>query len=277
MSTQSRALMWALAATAVSVALSACSATTGGTPERSAYSGPERSQDRATSASGLAPGIDITLGEGDSRAVCTAGWIVESDNRAFLLTAGHCAVSGDGTKVYFGNVPEGGNVVLDREDTFLGEVSSTSYAEPYTPDNIDIAQVELINSVVSGGEVYVTPSIGGRVNVLAPLKDIKSTVGNRVCWYSNASKFDTIGAKSSCGKVSAVSADQSKVLVTPDEGVELDPQMAGAPATVSNGKVGAAEKVHALGVFTDVYKDHVVIDNVGPILEKSGTSIVGAK
>jgi len=264
-------------AAATALALSACGNTTDGNASRSAYTGPERSQDRATSASGLAPGIDITVGEGDSAAVCTAGWIVEKDNHAFLLTAGHCAVGGAGTPVVFGNVPEGGNVVLDRKDTALGEVSSTSYAEPYTPDDIDIAQVALTDAVVTGKGVYVTPSIGGRINVLAPLKDVKSTVGNRVCWYSNASKLGTIGAKSSCGTVAAVSSDQSKVLVTPDEGVELDAQMAGAPATVTNGKIGAAEEIYALGVFTDVYKDHVVIDNVEPLLEKSGTSIVGVK
>ena len=273
MSTKSRARLGALAASAA-LALSACGNTTDGTASRSAYTGPERSQDRATSASGFAPGIDITIGEGESRAVCTAGWIVEESNHAYLLTAGHCAVGDVGTPVFFGYVPEGGNVALDREDTRIGEVGSTSYTEPYTADAPDIAVIALTDEVVTGG--YATPSIGGKINVLAPLKDVSSTVGNRVCWYSNASKLGDIGAKSSCGKVTAVSSDQSKVLVMPDEGVELDPQMAGAPATVTNGKLGAAEKIYALGVFTDVYKDHVVIDNVNPILEKSGTSIVGA-
>lgn len=259
------------AAAAASVALSAC--TTGGTAVRSEYTGPERSQERSTSASGFAPGIDITVGEGDSAAVCTAGWIIESDNIASILTAGHCAPQGEGTPVTFGYAPKGSNVVLDREDFTVGEVLTTSYTEPYSPDNLDIAVVGLTQEVIS--DIFATPSIGGRINVEAPQADISSSVGNEVCWYSNASRLESSGAMPSCGTVTAVSKDQSKVLVEPRDNVEIDPQMAGAPATITNGKVGAAQRTFALGTFVGVYRDHAIIDNVYPFLEESGATIAG--
>ena len=274
MSTKSRVLALAVAI-AASVALSACGQTTAGTAERAAYSGPERSQDRSTSASGFAPGIDITLGEGDSRAVCTAGWILESKGVAVMVTAGHCAVQGEGTPVTFGLVPDGGSVVTDRKETSVGEVGETSYAEPYNPDSKDIAAVPLGASIISG--VPISPYVGAHIKVEPPQKDISGTVGNKVCWYSNASKLETIGAMSSCGTVYAISKDQRKILVTPDNLEKIDPQMAGAPAVISNGEIGSKERLYALGVFTDVYKDHVVIDNVFPLVDASGGTIMGTE
>lgn len=274
MSTKSRALMGALAATAA-LALSACGNTTDGNASRSAYTGPERSQDRATSASGFAPGIDISLGDGESRTVCTAGWILKLEGTATMLTAGHCAVQGEGTPVTFGFVPDGGSVVTDRKETVIGEVGKTSYVEPYNPDNSDIAAVPFAESFIDS--VPASPLIGAHIKVEPPQKDISDTVGNKVCWYSSASKLEAIGAMTSCGTVHAVSKDQSKILVSPSDASKLDPQMAGAPAVISNGQIGAKERLYALGVFTDVYKDHVVIDNVFPLVDTTGGTIMGTE
>lgn len=273
---RTRTSMGVVAIAAASMMLSACG-TTGGTPVRSSYTGPELSQERARTASGFAPGVDITIGEGDTAHVCTSGWFVSMDNTLSVLTAGHCAAQGEGTPVTFGYVPKGGNPVLDREETFVGEVNSTSYAEPYDPNTneTNIGIIAASQDVVDG-DFLVASNIGGKITVEAPLSDISGSKGNTVCWYSDASQLETVGSLASCGTVAGVSEDQTKILVTPDERVKLDAQMAGAPATINNGQIGAKERTYALGVFTGVYKDHVIIENVYSIVAAGGT-IVGTK
>jgi len=226
------------------------------------------------SADGFAPGVDISFGDGDNLAVCTAGWLIKVDNTVSLATAGHCAAEG-GTSVSFKYVPEGKNVVLDAKSVPIGKVVSNSYAEPFNPDNTDIALIGLSQEFIDGGTPVIM-NVGGKINAEPPLKDISGIKGNKVCWYSNASKLEMIGAMASCGTVVGVSADQSKVLVKPNDNVKFDAQMAGAPATVNNGKLGAAERNFALGVFTGVYKDYAVIDSLAKVTEGGGT-ILGVK
>lgn len=260
-----------MAATAAITTMTACA--TSGTPVRSTYTGPERNTEAPGFASQFAPGIDIRVGEGDDAVTCTAGWVfsIGDDGSLGMAIPGHCAPNGKGTPVSYEYLKKGNTATLDGTQTVsLGEVIETTYAEPYNPQNPDYAVVGLVLPADSG--IPASPAPGAKVItdkpvVLHPDK-ADSAKGSKVCWYHSAQNMEYTLGTQSCGKL--VSGTGNKILVTPDKD-DFDPVVAGAPATIK-----LEDKTLPLGIVTDVYRDHIIIDVFFDMLEKTDSEILTA-
>lgn len=278
MKNMSRKSALALLAATAAIALTACNSSTAGTPGMAdlseGYTGPALNTDAPDEATQLAPGIDIRVGTGKNAVTCTAGWMFSFDTSAVAMTIpGHCARAGAGAPVTFEYLEQGKTKTLNGTETVtIGKVIDTSYKEPYTADNPDIAVV-LIDKGVED-KVPVTPAAGGKVvtNEPTPIypKNAAQEAGAKVCWYSGAEHMEYTVGKQSCGKM--VSGAGNKILVKPDKPEEFEPVVAGAPAIITLGPKNTVP----LGIVTDMYKDHIVVDVLDTVVDSVSGKILTA-
>lgn len=271
-----RARQTAIAALIAAGALSACTTVTPGTPETAdlskGYTGPELSTEALTSTPLFLPGADISIGLGKNRVTCTAGWLVKFKGSFGILTAGQCGRSGTGSPTSFLWDDHG----TDKPIT-LGTLAETTFKEPYNHSTPDVAVISIedtkdnhnvpFDSITDPRHKPVNAVIGdpkvGDAKELAT-KD----KGGEVCWYSGVTGDKRPSDIKHCGTI--VAGDFDKVMVKPNSPDDYSPAMAGAPA-VWNAPDG---KVFPVGVVTDFYKDHVVIDTIGKMLNKAGAELL---
>lgn len=242
------------------------------------YSGPERSTSELTATTAFTPGITVKIGEGSDAVTCTMGWVGSNREGKFrAFTAGHCADKGVGTPV---------SMNLNGEEVEVGRVTSTSFNNPYSPENTDLAVIEITNAKDNNGKDIPAASYA---NKKTPLKNLSTedlhgliadaTGGKEVpvCWMTDVHRtIDGVNIPGSfdlhCGELAR--GNDSKLLVKADSG-DYSPSIAGAPAWVGikNGNVTVAQPV---GVVTDYFKGHVVIDTLIKPLAADHMGISGA-
>lgn len=252
----------ALFAATAALAMTACTSSTSGTPDMAdlsvGYTGPALSTDAPDEATQFAPGIDIRIGTGKNAVTCTAGWVIALEGGANALSIpGHCARAGAGAPVTFEYLEQGKTATLDGTETVeLGRVVETSYREPYSASNPDYALVMLDSAALKDIPNSVAP--GAKVVTAEPTPiypdNAAQEAGAKVCWYHGAEHMEWTGGTESCGTL--VSGAGNKVLVKPNKPEQFEAVVAGAPATVNLGPKNTVP----LGIVTDMYKDHIVID-----------------
>lgn len=249
-------------------ALSACTSVTGGNPVveniNNAYTGPELS----TSVEGadvFMPGAPISIGVGANRIACTAGWLVDAPEGFTMVTAGHCARFGEGSPVYFTYTKDG-----TTREVPLGEVVVTSFAEPYNHAAPDIALVKI--KVPAGdptpGDIYPDSHILIASN---PPKDadqvLREAKGEVACWFYGVKSRTSASQNKHCGTI--VKGTGNKVIIKPDSADDYTPAASGAPVLWN------LDETHGvpIGIVTDLYKGHIMVDTIGKELAQSGSRI----
>jgi hypothetical protein len=258
----------ATAAVMLTAVLSACTAVTGGRPVvediNKAYTGPEVS----TSAVGsdvFMPGVSISVGTGANRIACTAGWLVDAPEGPMMVTAGHCARSGTDAPVSF-TYSQG----EDTQETDIGSVVITTFKEPYNHSAPDIAlvKVDLPLDGTVPTDIYPDPRVWISRDAAGDAeKFLNDSRGDVACWFYEVKSLTSARGNKHCGTI--VKGIDNKILIKPDSADDYTPSAAGAPVLWNIDEIRAVP----VGIVTDMYKGHIVVDTIGEALEKSGSKI----
>lgn len=239
--------------------------------KNTSYTGPAVSTETPLGANMLTPGINIRVGRGGVASTCTLGWIIRySDGSNAATTAGHCARDGEGTPTSMSYQRQISGLMSTAKDIGLGQVSSVMFDEPYNHSAPNIALIDIGNSEVvkTNTSLNLLPNAGRGFSMSPSKSPVKPAKGDEVCWTFNSARADLKPADIQCGTVTG--SAENKVLVALDKDVEFNPVSAGAPAVLN---IGRGKQV-PLGIVTDFYKDHIVIDTLEPILMGKGDILI---
>lgn len=260
------------AVAASTVAMAACTTVTSGTPVvediAARYTGPQVVTSTPVSTDVLSPGVEVSVGVGKNAVTCTAGWIARAndngESNAVIVLAGHCARQGAGAPV---------SMTYRGKPMEIGRVTDTSFSEPYSHDKADLA-VAVVSPTKENKSMPFAPFPALKIPVRPnPIEDGKSFAkeakGLEVCWLSSVKAASTDSYVEHCGTVEVGNA--GKVLVKADKDA-YSPIEAGAPVYVGT----TSGREVPVGVVTDYYKGHVVVDTIGTLLTKANMSVVVA-
>ena len=276
MNTRLSRIASAFALAAASAALAACTSVTGGNPSvediNARYTGPTVDTDvDIPSVSFFAPGSDIVVGVGDNAVACTAGWFIQqdSDTPGFFIS-GHCARSGVDAPV---------KINLDGKMTTIGRVLTTTFSEPYNHDNEDVALVGFDFEGKIPMSSFGVPSISTAAQAVGgkrlgdPDDFADKYSGRQVCWMTDLVKPSTDGYTEKCGTIvnGMVSpGNGGKITVKlMAESDDYTPSDAGSPVWTNSGD----NVMVPVGIITDKYKDHIIVDTFGAKLDQAGMSV----
>jgi hypothetical protein len=252
--------------------LTGCTTTNIGSPTiapiaSDSYTGPALSTEKPSESTALAPGVELSIGNGERAVTCAMGWILRAttDDTTLLTTAGQCGTPGLGMPVRF-RYATGTSTDPDRaQEITVADVLATSFTEPFRAGEPNIALLTWRPVGTENVPVSVFPGAQTTMEPYTPIGDAEAWAAahreEKACWVTNAAK-PTTNPLIRCGTVDV--GVGNKVAVNRAENNALQPYQAGTAVFWED----AQGKYRPLGIATEDRRGRVIVDTLDGVIAK---------